>query len=101
MIKAMLLHLGTNMWEQEGKIIATDPEGSCFCDTLRFDLSVFHKVTEAMAQNGFNTVVIDIADGILYDSHPEIAVKNALTKAELKKELERLRKIVQGRRRPL
>ncbi len=89
----MLLHLGTNMWEQEGKMIATDPEGSCFCDTLRFDLSVFHKVTEAMAQNGFNTVVIDIADGILYDSHPEIAVKNALTKAELKKELERLRKM--------
>lgn len=93
MIKAMLLHLGTNMWEQEGKIIATDPEGSCFCDTLRFDLSVFHKVTEGMVQNGFNTLLIDVGDGIVYDSHPEISVKGALSKNEVKSELARLRKM--------
>ncbi len=93
MIKAMLLHLGTNMWEQEGKQIATDPEGSCFSDTLRFDLPVFHKVTEGMVQNGFNTVLIDVADGILYDSHPEISVKGAMTKQALKEELARLRKM--------
>ena len=93
MIKAMLLHLGTNMWEHEGKQIATDPEGACFCDTLRFDLSVFHKVTEAMAQNGFNTLLIDVGDGVLYDSHPEISVKGAMTKPELKCELDRLRKM--------
>ena len=93
MIKAMLLHLGTNMWEQKGKQIPTDPEGSCYSDTLRFDYPVWEKVTGALVDNGFNTVLIDLAEGVVYDSHPELAADGALTKDELRAELARLRKI--------
>jgi hypothetical protein len=46
-----------------------------------------------MATVGMNMVVIDLGDGIQYESHPEIAVKNAWTPAKLKTELAKARKL--------
>lgn len=93
MIKAMLLHLGSNMWEKKGREYPTDPEAGIYSETLRFHRPTWEKVTQALADNGFNTLLIDVAEGVIYDSHPELAVNGSLTKDELKKELERLRAI--------
>ncbi|MCE5345522.1 MAG: Tat pathway signal protein [Bacteroidales bacterium] len=46
-----------------------------------------------MAKEGMNMVVIDLGDAIRYDSHPEIAVKNAWSPARLREELEKIRNL--------
>lgn len=46
-----------------------------------------------MAEVGMNMVVIDLGDAIRYDSHPEIAVKNAWSPARLREELEKIRNL--------
>jgi len=44
---------------------------------LTFDDQVWDTLLKEMAAAGINMVVIDVGDGILYESHPEIAVRNA------------------------
>lgn len=53
--------------------------------------AVWDDAIRHMAKNGFNTVVINVEDHILWESHPEIAVKNAWTKDRLRKELAKIR----------
>jgi hypothetical protein len=45
------------------------------------------------AAAGINMVVIDLGDGVEYESHPEIAVKNAWKPEKLRNELVRMRKL--------
>ena len=97
MIWSTLLHLGTNMWRD--KFAPEEPDDIhrfrdshvFWCDELRFDIDVFHDITEKLPEMGINTVLIDVGDGVRYDSHPEIGVKGALTPDELKNEVRRLR----------
>ena len=91
----LLLHLGSNLWNDnpdtpEGRARAP---GKKFLihDTLYCDDTMWKEATEAMVADGLNTVVIDLADGVVYPSHPEIAVKNAWTPERLRRELARLR----------
>lgn len=46
-----------------------------------------------MAKVGMNMVVLDLGDAIRYDSHPEIAVRNAWTPERLREELDKIRKL--------
>jgi hypothetical protein len=46
-----------------------------------------------MAAAGMNMVIIDLGDAVLYESHPEIAVRNAWTPEKLKNELVKIRKL--------
>lgn len=62
-------------------------------DYLTTDKKVWDEVTEFAANNGCNSILIDLADGVLYKSHPEIAVKGAWTPEYLKEELKRLRNL--------
>ena len=97
MMWGLLLHLGSNLWNDnpdtpEGRAQAP---GKKFLihDTLYCDDQMWQEATDAMVKGGLNTVVIDLADGVVYPSHPEIAVKNAWTPEKLRKELARLRSI--------
>ncbi|NQU41833.1 Tat pathway signal protein [bacterium] len=91
-IKANLLHLGTNMWN-DWDHPAAGHDGVHYRPYLRFDYSLWKDVTKGMAESGFNMVVIDLGDGVRYESHPEIAVKKAWSVDRLRRELERLRKL--------
>ena len=91
-VKAMLVHLSTNMWYEEGNM---QKGGKTTWEIgaesyLRFDFGLWRKYTEMLAEAGFNTIVLDIGDGIIYDSHPELAIDGSLTKEELKIEIDRL-----------
>jgi len=55
--------------------------------------SVFNDAITKMAQVGMNMVVLDLGDAIRYDSHPEIAVRNAWTPERLREELDKIRKL--------
>ena len=97
MLWSCLLHLGTNMWQDKNAPKNPDdvhnfPDHHFYwCDDLRFDVQVFHNIIEKLPGMGINTVLIDVGDGMRYDSHPEIGVKGALTPDELRREVRALR----------
>ena len=97
-IWAALLHFGMNMWcDQPVKEYKdfTPYELSLIsvADHLRFDEDVWRKVTDRMADVGMNMVVIDVGEGILLKSHPELAVKGSWAVERFRAELDRLRKM--------
>ena len=87
-----LLHLGTNMWcDWDAPELKGDD--SVYRPELRFDRSLWDELLKKMQQAGMNLVVIDLGDGVKYESHPEIAVKGAWSTAELRKELQTMRSL--------
>ena len=87
-----LLHLGTNMWcDWDAPELKGDD--SVYRPELRFDRSVWDELLKKMQQVGMNLVVIDLGDGVKYESHPEIAVKRAWSTAELRNEVRRMRSL--------
>jgi len=113
MIWANLLHLGTNMWEDHPYVKwAGVPETvykddfecktcqeaivwalRCYRPFLVFDQFVWDSVLQNMANAGMNMVVIDLGDAVKYESHPEIAVKNAWSREKLRMKLDKIRKL--------
>ncbi len=90
MIWGNLLHLGFNMWgdwdKPELRANYTTPS-----DTLRFDSDLWDEIIDRMVEKGMNLVVIDLGEGVVYDSHPELAVEGSWSPARLTEELEKLR----------
>ena len=82
MIKANLIHLGMNI---NTRAQARNP--------LACDPAEWTAIVEHMAERGLNMAVIELAEGVMYDSHPEIAVKGAWSVARLRGELARMRKL--------
>ncbi|MGD7705144.1 hypothetical protein [Microlunatus sp. Y2014] len=60
-------------------------------DTLRVDRPMWDELTARMADVGMNQLVIDIGEGIRFDSHPELAAEGAWTPDEMAEEVVRLR----------
>ena len=85
-----LLHLGTNMWLD---YMPADKPDIGFDPNLRFDEEVWYASIDKMIEQGLNLVIIDVADGVQYESHPEISVKNAWSSQKLRNELDKLRKM--------
>jgi hypothetical protein len=89
-IWANLLHLSYNMWydwpapELKGAYGIYNP-------ALRFDRSLWDDILQKMTRIGMTMVIIDLGDGVKYESHPEIAVKGAWSVEALRKELARIR----------
>lgn len=105
LIWAYLVHLSYNMWEDNIPLKYRDENynyTSCqearewahgLRPNLTFDDTVWEALLKEMAAVGINMVVIDLGDGIEYESHPEIAVKNAWKPEKLRTELARMRKL--------
>lgn len=81
-ILANLVHLGMNITTRRA---ALDPLG---CDDAEWKA-----ITGRMAERGYNMIVIDLNEGVRYESHPEIAVKGAWSVGKLRSELAGLRKL--------
>ena len=89
---ATLVHIGTNLWYEEGnkrcdlsKLYHTPA-----APYLRFDRKVYNEYVDDMKAKGFNCIIIDIADSMIFDSHPELAIEGSFTKDEMRLELDRL-----------
>ncbi len=74
----LLVHLGKNMW-------------GTYHDELLFDESVWDKIIDKCAEYNFTHIVLDIGEGIRYNSHPEFAAKGAWTPDRVKSEVARLK----------
>jgi len=89
----LLLHLSTNFWN-DAEVPVTEPWGPdepFHSPRLRCDDSLWASVTQGLADVGGCFVVVDLGDGVRYDSHPEIAVEGAWSTGRLRDELARLR----------
>lgn len=93
LIWANLLHLGYNMWADRNvpeyrtalrKRVIPSP-------VLRFDTTLWQDVLREMAAAGMNMVVLDLGEGVRYESHPELAAKKAWSVSRLKREIARMR----------
>ena len=76
MIWATFFYLGTNMWRDKDAPARVDDKyfppvtGTIWCDDMHFDVEMFHKITEQLPAMGINTLLLDVGDGVRYDSHP-------------------------------
>lgn len=93
MMWAYLIHLGSNMWGDPDEVAESVPYESMpvYRQELYTQEHVWRKVTDFLAECGLNALVIDLGEGVQYESHPELAVRGAWTKAQLRQELARLR----------
>ena len=91
------LGLGDNMWQDKWSPKATMPSqcdgGGRYRETLSTDREVWRRVVDALPSMGINAVLIDIGEGVRYDTHPELAKNGSWTKDELKAELDHMRSI--------
>ncbi len=92
-IMATLVHLSTNMWFEEGneRGLYESTYRRPASPTLRLDRDLWNKYMKELREAGNNTIMIDLGDGFVYRSHPEIAVKDAWSREELEAEIKKLR----------
>lgn len=89
-----LIHLSFNLWEDHDRLKnSPDPtiKARIFDDSLRLSEQLWDDSIARMKHYGMNMALLDLGDAIKYDSHPEIAVKNAWSVSKLKKEVKRLK----------
>jgi len=89
-----LMHIGYNMWFDEDASFANGKKSTgygCASSKLRFDRETWDAMIDRSVEQGVNMVVIDLGEGIKYESHPELAVEGSWTVDELRAELARLR----------
>ena len=90
LIWAYLLHLGYNMW-CDREVPGTKKEYWTATPYLRCDIGFWHELIDKMAAAGINMVVIDLGEGVRYETHPELAVRDSWTGDRLREELARIR----------
>ena len=90
-----MIQLGNNMWDKKNRQTSyiKDEEESIYRDYLYLDKPLWNEITAFLPSCGFNTILIDIGEGIRLDSHPELAVEGSWTKEEMRAELARLRSL--------
>ncbi len=84
-----LMHLGYNMWREEDAPQTRDYNNAS--SRLRLDQAVWDLIIDQLAASGADCVVIDLGEGVQYESHPELAVAGSWPVDQLKKELARIR----------
>lgn len=89
MIWAYLIHLGSNVWGDPGGNL----RGNAYHDYLLTEDKAWRATIDLLPSQGINTVVIDVAEGIQYESHPELAVRGSWSKDKMKAELDHIRSL--------
>ena len=92
-VRAVLVHLGHNMWcdwfpadVDTSRIEKGLPDAKL---ATRDDL--WRKAIDHSAAKGMNMVVVDLGEGVVYPSHPELAIEGSWSPEKLKAELARMR----------
>jgi len=91
MMWAYMVHLSNHWWDDP----LSAPRGpyieKAWKDENEIDLDVWDQVVKAAAEYKFNTLIIDVCDGIQYETHPEISAPDAWSKDFMKKKLDEIR----------
>lgn len=91
LIWSYLIHLGDNMWGDYG------PEYGGECkktQPLKCEDEAWNEIIDRLVEKKCcNTILIDVAEGVQYESHPEISAPGAWSKEKLSDEISRLRSL--------
>ena len=95
-IWAFMVHLGCNCWADHKvdrwcNSAGIQAEAHSPDDHLRFDDDEWRFITSRVAAMNGNMILLDLAEGIKYESHPELSAKGAWSKERLAKEKARLK----------
>lgn len=91
---AYFIQLGTNNSGKPNKHIEFCMEEEWeYRTSLYTDRETWTTVTSLLPNYGFNTLLIDMHEGVKLDSHPELAVEGSWEKEDFIEELDRLRRI--------
>ena len=91
MLWGAMLYLSDHQWSDEHT-----PAGGWYYDkpyneNISTEVEAWDKAVKFMAERKYNLTLIDVGDGIKYESHPEISAPNAWDKEFLKKKLAEMR----------
>ena len=94
-IWAFMVHLGCNCWadhtvDRWGDSAGLQAESHSPEDYMRFDDDEWQFITSRVAALGGNMILLDLAEGLQYESHPELSAKGAWSKDRLEREKRRL-----------
>lgn len=91
MMFGYLIHLSKHMWDDEN----TPPRGwyqaKRFTENNDCDIEVWDRVVSFLGERKYNMLMIDVGDGIKYESHPEISAPDAWDKDFLRRKLREMR----------
>ena len=93
MIKAVLLHLGPNGMAGDSYLDEGWRERNpkvrhwIASKEMNFDKKVWDDAVKLMKEGDLNTIVINMRDGMVFPSHPELAIKGSWTPDEMRAEL--------------
>ncbi len=103
LIWAFFFQLSSHMWDDENTRSrgwylpnATPPIGSYtpgmdYARNNYVDVELWDEMVDFCAERKYNMIVIDVGDGVKYDSHPEVSAPDAWDKDFLKKKLDEMR----------
>lgn len=89
MIWSYLVHIGFNMWREENGPVRAEYTNAS--KKMRFDKELWEEILTFAKSHGVNTIVMDLGEGIRYESHPEIAAEGAWPVQELKAEIRKMK----------
>lgn len=99
-IRALLLHLGNNMWcDYPTELMGAPAPSSAESLDVKPGFSLpwtdekWRLVTDRAARRGVNMLVVDLGEGLVYPSHPELAVAGSWDADKMRSEIERLNKL--------
>ena len=94
----LLLHMTDNMWgdysvpefRRDAKNLI---RGGGINPSLNFKEENFRRTVDYVVKRGCNLLMLDIGDGVIYPSHPEIAINGSWPAERLNAEVKRLKKL--------
>lgn len=94
-IKAVLLHLGGNMWcdwpATPAQAENLKKQGRAPHEKVPVNEDIWRRSTDLLVEKGMNMVVIDLGEGVAYPRRPELAIEGSWPVEKLRAELARLR----------
>ena len=91
-IRAVLLHMGMNMWGEWRAPNEPKVEGKRYTrDETYFSEDVWNRTIDHARKRGFNMVLMDLGEFLEYPSHPELAVKGSWSADRMRAEVRRLK----------
>ena len=93
-IRAVLLHMGMNMWGEWRAPDEPKIEGKRYThDEIYFSEDIWKRTIDHAKKRKYNMVVMDLGEFLEYPSHPELAVKGSWSPDRMRAEVRRLRKM--------
>ncbi len=90
MIWSYFLQLSNHMWGPIGGRMRSPYFGTVPAEN-NTSIEVWDKMVDFLAERQYNMVIIDVGDGVKYESHPEISAPDAWDKDFLRKKLDEMR----------